>query len=254
VRPFDAIVVGAGVVGLAIARKLVRSGLRTLILDGEPTFGTWTSSRNSEVIHAGIYYPKGSLKEQLCTRGRDMLYAYCFDKGVAHSRIGKLIFAATANESSALEEIMAHGRNAGVDDLVRLDRSEVAAVEPLLTCHEAVLSPSTGIIDSHSYMLALLGDVEAGEGLFVANSPVQRLSRQGRSWGVHLAGDHVPTAVADYVVNAAGLTAHLLAYETEELPRETVPNVKYARGVYFNYGKVPFSHLIYPIPVPGGLV
>ncbi len=251
--PFDAIVVGAGVIGLAIGRKLVRSGLRTLILDGEPTFGTWTSSRNSEVIHAGLYYPKGSLKEQLCTRGRDMLYAYCRDMDVPHSRIGKLIFAATPEQSPALDEIMSHARAAGVDDVVRLQASEVAEIEPALACHEAILSPSSGIIDSHAYMLALLGDLESGEGLFVGRSAVQRLSRQGNCWGVHLRGDDAPSALAERVVNAAGLTAHLLALETEELPRETVPDVRYARGVYFGYGKVPFSHLIYPVPEPGGL-
>jgi L-2-hydroxyglutarate oxidase LhgO len=253
VQPFDAIVIGAGVIGLAIGRKLVRSGLRTLILDREPTFGTWTSSRNSEVIHAGIYYAEGSLKEQLCTRGRHMLYSFCFEKGVPHSPIGKLIFAATPEQSPALDAIMVHARTAGVDDLVRLQGPEVAAFEPVLSCHEAILSPSTGIIDSHAYMLALLGDVEAGEGQFVAHSHVQRLSRQGRSWAVHLRGDEEPSVTSDYVVNAAGLAAHLLALGTEDLPEATVPDVRYARGVYFNYGKVPFSHLIYPVPEPGGL-
>lgn len=250
---YDAIVVGAGVIGLAIGRELVRRGLRTLVLDGEQTFGTWTSSRNSEVIHAGIYYEKGSLKEQLCTRGRDMLYNYCLEKGVPHSRIGKLIFAATPDQSSALDQIMAHASDAGVDDLIRLQASEIAAFEPMLTCHEALLSPSTGIIDSHAYMLALLGELESGEGLFVARSPVQRLSRRGSSWAVHLQGYDEPSAIANYIVNAGGLTAHLLALETEDLPKEMVPKVRYARGVYFNYGKVPFSHLIYPVPVAGGL-
>jgi L-2-hydroxyglutarate oxidase LhgO len=253
VQPYDAIVIGAGVIGLAIGRKLVRSGLRTLVLDGEPTFGTWTSSRNSEVIHAGIYYAEGSLKERLCSRGRDMLYAYCLEKGVPHSRIGKLIFAATPDQSSALDKIMARARAANVDDLVRLQGSEVASLEAVLGCHEAILSPSTGIIDSHAYMLALLGELESGDGLFVPRSSVQRLSRKGNSWGVHLRGDDAPSAVAQYVVNAAGLTAHLLALETEDFPQAMVPDVRYARGVYFNYGKVPFSHLIYPVPVPGGL-
>jgi L-2-hydroxyglutarate oxidase LhgO len=252
-QQFDSIVVGAGAVGLAVARRLTQAGLSTLVLDGETTFGTWTSSRNSEVIHAGIYYEEGSLKQSLCTAGREMLYRYCHDCNVPHRRIGKLIFAASASEAAALDVIAARASAAGVMDLVRLTSREVRQTEPELRCHEALLSPSTGILDSHSYMLALIADLEAGSGMFVSRSTVSRLSRRNGNWQIHLAGEEQPVVQAANVVNAAGLAAHRLARATDDLPEVAIPEVRYARGVYFDYGKVPFDHLIYPVPVPGGL-
>ncbi|WP_294190285.1 FAD-dependent oxidoreductase, partial [uncultured Sphingomonas sp.] len=158
---YDAIVVGAGVVGLAIARALSLAGKPPLIVEGESHFGSWTSSRNSEVIHAGIYYPLGSMKADLCVAGRERLYVFCAERGVAHRRTGKLVFAHDASQLPALEAIQTHARNAGVEDLRLIDAAGVRALEPALRCAGALLSPSTGIIDSHALMLALLGEAEA---------------------------------------------------------------------------------------------
>ncbi|SNS93819.1 L-2-hydroxyglutarate oxidase LhgO [Sphingomonas laterariae] len=248
----DAVVVGAGVIGLAVGRALARAGLETLILDSEPHFGSATSARNSEVIHAGLYYRTTPLKAALCTRGRQLLYAYCRDRGVPHSRLGKLIFAAEPAQSTVLDEIAGAGAAAGVDDLVRLGASEAKRIEPQLRCHEAILSPSTGIIDSHAYMQALLGDAEDHGARFVARTRVTALSRTPAGWGVHIEGEAAPAVVAGRVVNAAGLEAHKLAAATDGMAGH-VPIVRYARGVYFDYGRVPFDRLIYPVPVPGGL-
>lgn len=250
----DAVVVGAGVIGLAVARRLALAGLETLIADGEADFGTWTSARNSEVIHAGIYYPKNSLKAALCVRGRDRLYRYCDQRHIPHKRTGKLIFAAWPEQSCALDDILATAHGAGVHDLVRLEAGQVEALEPNLRCHEALLSPSTGIIDSHAYMQALLGDAEANGAQFARQSRITRLSRRQGGWGVHIDDDLEPAVIATRLVNAAGLAAHLVARATEGLEPAYVPQVRYARGVYFTCsGRPPFGHLIYPVPVPGGL-
>lgn len=249
----EVVVIGAGVIGLAVARELAQSGLNTLVVDGEATFGTWTSSRNSEVIHAGIYYSQGTLKERLCTAGREMLYAFCADKGVPHRRTGKLIFSNLPEQSTSLDMIMDRGKAAGVHDLIRIDGNEVLSLEPALRCHEAILSPSTGIIDSHAYMLALLGDAEAAGATFVAQTSISHLAKHAKGWSVYMRGEGGPVITAGRIVNAAGLTAHVLAHAIEGLGAETVPQVRFARGVYFNYGPVPFRRLIYPVPVPGGL-
>lgn len=250
----DAVVVGAGVVGLAIARRLALAGLETIIADGEADFGTWTSARNSEVIHAGIYYPRGSLKASLCVKGRDLLYAYCGARHIPHRRTGKLIFAADASQGIALDAILAAADTAGVTDLQRLDQREAKALEPQLDCHEALLSPSTGIVDCHAYMQALLADAEAHGAQFARMSRVTRLSQTKDGWGVHIDDEAEPVVTAPYVINAAGLTAHLLARATEGLEEAQVPQVRFARGVYFTYaGRAPFERLIYPVPVPGGL-
>ena len=251
----DAVVIGAGVVGLAIGRALAARGLETLVLDGERHFGSWTSSRNSEVIHAGIYYPPGSLKARLCVAGRDLLYDYCARRGVPHRRTGKLIFASGAADGPALDAIMARAAAAGVHDLVRLDAGAVRALEPALDCAQAILSPSTGIVNSHAFMQALLADLEEGGGLLVCNSAVRRLSRlpDGR-WGVHLDADGPPAVAASLVVNSAGLAAHDLARATEGFDIALLPELRFARGVYYGYsGRLPFTRLIYPVPEPGGL-
>jgi L-2-hydroxyglutarate oxidase LhgO len=251
----DALVVGAGVVGLAVARRMALAGLETLVVDGESAFGTWTSSRNSEVIHAGIYYPAGSLKASLCVKGKAMLYRYCAERGIAHRRVGKLIFAARPEESGALDAILSSAAQAGVDDLVRLDPADVRTLEPALGCHEALLSPSTGIVDSHGYMTALLTDLEAAGGQFVPHTRVTRISRDADGlFGIHIDGDEEPAVHASRLVNSAGLAAHDVAAMIEGLAPTEIPAVRYARGVYFTYGgRVPFRHLIYPVPVPGGL-
>jgi L-2-hydroxyglutarate oxidase LhgO len=250
----DAIVIGAGVVGLAVARALALNGLETLILDGESSFGTWTSSRNSEVIHAGIYYPVGSLKATLCVEGRDRLYAFCESHGVEHRRCGKLIFAHDTNQGPELDKILKTAEGAGVHDLRRLTGAEVSAMEPALRCAEALYSPSTGIIDSHGYMLALLGGAEANGAMLVCDSKVTAISRQGGDWAIHVNGDVDPSVTAPILVNSAGLTAHSIAGMIDDLNPDTIPPLHYARGVYFSYAGVsPFTRLIYPVPEPGGL-
>lgn len=249
-----AVVIGAGVVGLAIARALANAGHAPLILEGEPHFGTWTSSRNSEVIHAGIYYPDGSLKSQLCVAGKAQLYAFCEARGVPYRRCGKLIFARCSEQSGALDTIQANAVSAGVNDLLRLDAAEVIRREPALRCSEALYSPSTGIIDSHAYMLALLGEAEAGDALLVKNTQVSRVERRGECWHVHIKDVDGPALSTPIIVNAAGLNAQAVAAEIDGLDPECVPRLHLARGVYFSYaGRAPFQHLIYPVPEAGGL-
>lgn len=250
----DAIVIGGGVVGLAVGRALALAGHAPLVLEGEADFGSWTSSRNSEVIHAGIYYPEGSLKARLCVEGKHLLYAFCAERGVPHKQLGKLIFAASADQFGELETIEAAARAAGVNDLVWLDQAAVRVIEPELACAGALLSPSTGIVDSHSLMQALLGEAEAHGGMLVTNSPAERISRAGGLWQVHMPGEADPVVSAPILVNSGGLGAQAIASVTEGLDPTLVPPLHLARGVYFTHsGKVPFSHLIYPVPEPGGL-
>ncbi|HEX8125103.1 MAG TPA: NAD(P)/FAD-dependent oxidoreductase [Allosphingosinicella sp.] len=250
-----AVVIGAGVVGLATGRALARAGIETLVLDGERQFGSWTSSRNSEVIHAGIYYAPGSLKARSCVRGRELLYDYCRSRDVPFRRTGKLIFAASTRDGPALDSIMARAEAAGVTDLERLDRAAAVSLEPELHCSEAILSPSTGIVDSHAYMQALLGDLEAGGGMLVCNTRVSavRPTPDGR-WEIHVEGETGPAVVTPRVVNCAGLAAHAVAAATDGWDQALLPPLRLARGLYFSYsGRVPFRHLIYPVPEPGGL-
>jgi L-2-hydroxyglutarate oxidase LhgO len=248
-------IVGAGVIGLAIARAAALAGLNPILLDQADLIGSGISSRNSEVIHAGIYYPQGSLKARLCVAGRAMLYRYCEDKGVPHRRLGKLIVAARAGEVAALDAIEAAALACGVTDLVRMDASEASALEPALHCHQALHSPSTGIVDSGALMMQMLADMENAGGQFVAHSRVTRLTRgQDGGWNIHLAGEDAPALCVPMVVNAAALSAHRLASATEGLDQRHAPPLRYARGNYFTYsGRIPFSRLIYPVPVPGGL-
>jgi len=250
----DAVVIGAGVVGLAVARELALAGHETLILDREPQFGTGTSARNSEVIHAGIYYPPGSLKSELCVEGRHRLYRYCEERGVPHRRCGKLIFANSADQLSTLDGILLAAQGAGVDDLERLGEDKVRELEPALHCIEALLSPSTGIVDSHALMLALLSDAEAKGAILVCEAEVSRISRVDGAWAVHVGGDREAAVEVPFVVNAAGLDAHKVALAIDGLDPDSLPSFHMARGVYFSYqGRVPFTHLIYPVPEPGGL-
>jgi len=249
----DTIVVGAGVVGLAIARALARNGREVLILEGERQFGSWTSARNSEVIHAGIHYPAGSLKARLCVEGRHQLYGFCRDFSVPHRQCGKLIVASNTDQVPELERIAAAAAANGVHDLQFLSGREAAALEPHAPCAAALLSPSTGIVDSHAFMLALLGDAEALGARLVCNTRVERLVRAGDHWQVWFAGGEAPVC-ARTVINSAGLAAQALAAATEGLDPCHVPRLFLARGVYFTYaGKAPFERLIYPVPEPGGL-
>jgi len=250
----DCVVIGAGVVGLAVARACAQAGLDTLVLETEPAIGTATSARNSEVIHAGLYYPHGSLKARLCVRGRQALYDYCTDHGIAHRRCGKLIVATHSGQISALDRIGAAATANGVLDLRRLDAAQVHAREPALHCVAALESPSTGIIDSHGLMLALQGDLESAGGLLALRSPV--LSGQILTDGIllHIGGDEPMELIARRVVNCAGLQAQTVAATFDGLPPEHIPVGRYAKGNYYALsGKAPFSCLIYPVPEPGGL-
>jgi len=246
----DAIVIGAGVVGLAVARRLAMAGNEVLVLERERQFGTGTSSRNSEVIHAGIYYASGSLKERLCIEGRRMLYDYCQSHHVGHRRCGKLIIAQTQSERAALDEIEGRAAAAGIE-LNRLTSAAVRALEPELLCCEALESPETGIVDSHGLMLSLIAEAEDHGATMVFRTEVTGVEQKSAGWAVSAGDTRVLSSV---LVNAAGLDAHRVAGVIDALPAAAVPEVYYAKGCYFAYsGQLPFSHLVYPVPVPGGL-
>lgn len=250
----DCVVIGAGVVGLACAQALASAGREVIVLERETDFGTGISSRNSEVIHAGLYYPTGSLKAQLCVEGKHRLYQWCEAHGVEYRRCGKLLVATRPAQTSRLEAIEARARANGVDDLQRLDRAAIAALEPALEAHAAVLSPSTGIIDSHGLMLSLLGDAEAHGAMMALGSPV--LAGRAERGGIVLdvGGEAPMTLKASWVINSAGLDAVSLARQIDSPAQAQLPEAYFARGVYFTLGgKAPFSRLIYPMPEAGGL-
>lgn len=247
------VVIGAGVVGLAVARELARAGRDVIVLESGNRFGDGISSRNSEVIHAGIYYPKGSLKARLCVSGRRKLYDYCLSRQVGHRKCGKWIVATTASQQAQLAGIRSAAECNGVSlDLV--EGAEVRKRMPEIRVESALWSPETGIIDSHGLMVSLLGELEDHGGQLVLHAPVLS-ARSGR--GCHrltVGGDSACTLVADEVVNAAGLGAPVLAKHWEGLPEGQQPDQWLARGVYFSYsGRHPFDSLIYPVPVAGGL-
>lgn len=245
----DVVVVGAGVVGLAVARALAQAGREVLVLEAAGAIGTGTSSRNSEVIHAGIYYPAGSLKARLCVQGRERLYAYCAERGIGHRRCGKLIVAHTPSQVAALPAIAAKARANGVADLQLLGADEARGLEPALACAAALLSPSTGIVDSHGLMLALQGDLEQAGGLVACHSAVLRLRVVDGGIELHTADG---TALrARTLVNAAGLGACALAARIEGLSPAFVPRPWFAKGSYFTLaGRAPFQRLVYPAPEP----
>jgi len=250
----DCVVIGAGVVGLAVARACALAGLETLALEAEAAIGTATSARNSEVIHAGLYYPRGSLKARLCVQGRQALYDYCASHGVSHARCGKFIVATREEQIGALGRIGAAAAANGVHDLRRLDAARARAREPALQCVAALESPSTGIIDSHGLMLALQGDLESAGGLLALRAPV--LSGKVLPEGIllRIGGDEPMELIARRVVNCAGLHAQTVAAAIDGLPPGSIPAGRYAKGNYYALsGKAPFSRLIYPVPEPGGL-
>jgi L-2-hydroxyglutarate oxidase LhgO len=252
----DAVVIGAGVVGLAVGRALALSGREVLVLESENAIGTGTSSRNSEVIHAGIYYPAGSLKARLCVQGKQMLYAYCAERGVAHQRLGKLIVATSPEQMLALDGIMAKAAANGVHDLHKLTAAQAQVLEPALACEAALLSPSTGVIDSHGYMLALQGDMENAGGLLALVSPVQHIGvRQGTATHpIRVTTQDGTELACKVLVNAAGLSAVAIARRMDGLDQSLLPQAHYAKGNYFTLaGKAPFSRLIYPVPEKAGL-
>jgi L-2-hydroxyglutarate oxidase LhgO len=250
----DVLVIGAGVVGLAVARALALRGHGVIVAEATSGIGNGVSSRNSEVIHAGMYYPAGSLRARHCVQGRRMLYDFCEGHGVPHARCGKLIVATNDLEQAKIQGIYEQGLMNGVEGLSFLTGSEAQALEPNLSCTGAVLSRETGIIDSHALMLAFQGDLESAGGAIAFHAPVQRISQDGAAWNVTVGGADPADFTIDAIVNAAGLGAQGIARATEGYPLERVPPLVLAKGNYFGcLGKPAFSRLIYPAPVDGGL-
>ncbi|MDB5636717.1 MAG: L-2-hydroxyglutarate oxidase LhgO [Bradyrhizobium sp.] len=250
----ECVVVGAGVIGLAVARRLAQAGREVIVLEAAEGIGTVTSSRNSEVIHAGIYYRAGSLMARMCVAGKHALYQYCRDHGIPHRNCGKLIVATTPNETAKLQSIRAHAEANGVLDLQILSGDAARAMEPALNCDAALLSPSTGIIDSHAFMLALRGEAEDAGAACAFHTPLLRA--KATAGGIELdAGGDAPTSLeCRLLVNAAGLGAPAVARNIEGLPADLIPRAYLAKGNYFSCSaRAPFSHLIYPVPEPGGL-
>jgi L-2-hydroxyglutarate oxidase LhgO len=251
VERLDAVVVGAGVVGLAVARELALAGREVVVLDAEDAIGTHTSSRNSEVIHAGIYYPKGSLKARACVEGKRLLYEYCASHGVPHRRCGKLIVATNEAQLAELNSIREKAHANGVTDVDWIARDEVARMEPELSCLGALHSPSTGIIDSHALMLAYLGDAEAHGAMLALKTPLLGAQALAGGFVVHTSEMDVACTV---LVNSAGLRAPSVAKAIEGYAAELAPRELYAKGNYYSLTRrAPFSRLIYPVPEPGGL-
>ncbi|MBK6295790.1 MAG: NAD(P)/FAD-dependent oxidoreductase [Rhodoferax sp.] len=252
VERVDCVVIGAGVVGLAVARSLALAGREVIVLESASTIGTGISSRNSEVIHAGIYYPSGSLKASLCVQGKAMLYAYCAERGIGHWRCGKLIVASAPAQQHLLAALVEQAKSNSVDDLRWLTAEQARALEPQLSCHAAILSPSTGIVDSHALMLSLQGDLENAGGMVVLNTPVESMVLT--SDATLLIEKDETRLTARAVVNAAGLNAPALASRCQGLDAVHVPRTAWAKGSYFTLtGRAPFSHLIYPVPQAAGL-
>jgi L-2-hydroxyglutarate oxidase LhgO len=251
VEKLDAVVVGGGVVGLAVARALAQSGREVVILEAEDAIGTHTSSRNSEVIHAGIYYPKGSLKARSCVAGKELLYEYCVAHGVPHRRSGKLIVATNQDQVGELESIQKKAHANEVTDVVWMTREQVQALEPEISCVAGLYSPSTGIIDSHSLMLAYLGDAEDRGAMLALKTHL--LGAQVTADGFVVHTDQMDVA-CNVLVNSGGLRAPSIAKLVEGYPAEKAPREFYAKGNYYSLARrAPFSRLVYPVPEPGGL-
>jgi L-2-hydroxyglutarate oxidase LhgO len=250
----DTIIIGAGVVGLAVARSLAFAGREVIVLESQDAIGTGTSSRNSEVIHAGIYYPPGSLKARLCVAGRLALYPYLGERGIPHRRCGKLIVASDEEQIPALEKISAQARANGVADLRMLSAAEARTMEPALACVAALESPSTGIIDSHAYMLALRGDAELHGASIALHSPVLSGRTGSGAVEIEVGGAEPMRVLARAVVNCSGLYAQHVAESIQGFPRAKLPPTRYCKGNYFSLsGRSPFSRLIYPAPEAAGL-
>ncbi|MEQ8601849.1 MAG: NAD(P)/FAD-dependent oxidoreductase [Marivibrio sp.] len=251
----DCVVIGAGVVGLAAARALALQGREVVVLEALGLIGSVTSSRNSEVIHAGIYYPTGGLKHRLCLEGKRALYAYCDAHGVPYRRCGKLIVATSADEEAALNAIAQKAETNGVEEMRRLSRAEAQAMEPDLVCTAALHSGSTGVVSSHDLMLAYQGDLEEAGGVIAFNAPVAggEVLDDGRI-RLEVGGDAPMRLEAELVVNAAGLSAQAVTAAVAGAPIDAAPPLHLAKGNYYALtGRAPFSRLIYPTPQPGGL-
>ena len=251
----ETIIIGAGVIGLAITRQLAVSGQEVLVIEQQGQIGSETSSRNSEVIHAGIYYPKDSMKARHCVEGKKRLYAFCVDHHVPFKRLGKLIVAANAAQESMLSDIALRARNNGVDDLELLDARELKTREPDLCGVAALFSPSTGIVDSHAFMLALQGDAENAGAHIAFQTTVLDISKLADgAYRIATAGDGAYDVTCENLVISAGLHVSKLLAKSSLAFERPIPTTRFARGNYFRLsGKAPFSHLIYPVPEPGGL-
>jgi L-2-hydroxyglutarate oxidase LhgO len=250
----DCVVVGAGIVGLACARRLAMAGLETIVLERADAIGTETSSRNSEVIHAGIYYPAGSLKARLCIAGKQFLYRYCADRGVAHARCGKLIVATDEGQRATLATIRANAAGLGMPDLEPWTTAQAQALEPELRCTAALWSPTTGIIDSHGLMLAYQADAEAHGAVVALESPLERAEPDGDGIVLEVGGVAPMQLRARVVVNSSGLAAPALARRFSGRDPSRLPRTHYCKGNYYGLaGRSPFSRLIYPVPERAGL-
>ncbi|MDR3461989.1 MAG: NAD(P)/FAD-dependent oxidoreductase [Beijerinckiaceae bacterium] len=251
----DCVVIGGGVVGLATARRLAQAGLEVIVAEAEKAVGTGISARNSEVIHAGIYYPKNSLKAALCVEGRELLYNYCKDRNIAAKAVGKFIVAANAAQDGELAAIRQRAFENGVKRLELWSARQVADVEPEIYCHSALFSPDTGIVDSHAFMVSLVGDLEAMGGWIALASPVDAIVVRENGFEVSVGGQEPMTIGARIVVNAAGLHSAAVGAMLGHGIASKFPKISYAKGNYFSLSGVaaPFRHLIYPVPVPGGL-
>ncbi len=251
----DCIVIGAGVVGLAIARKMALLGRDVLVLEEADAVGTVTSARNSEVIHAGLYYPEGSLKARLCVAGRGMMYDYLKEREISHQRCGKLIVATSEDEEEAMDGVLSKARINGVDDMVKISGADARAMEPDLVCRSALHSPSTGILDSHGFMLNLQGDAENNGATIAFLSTVKGGRIEDGKITLDISSEDGDMELGcTTLINAAGLGAQKIASSMDGFPAEHVPPLRYAKGNYFTLaGKAPFSHLVYPLPSNDGL-
>ena len=250
----ECVVAGAGIIGLAIARALALQGREVMVLEQERVIGAHTSSRNSEVIHAGLYYPKNSLKARFCVEGKKRLYAYCAERGIAAKRIGKLVVAVDEREAASLAGLMAKAAANGVGDLELLSGQATRALEPELSCAAAFHSPSTGIIDSHALMLSYQGDAENTGARLALRAELLGGRATSSGFNLEVGGDGKTALECKILVNAAGLYAPSLARRLKGVPPQSIPQEYYCRGVYFTLsGRAPFKRLIYPVPEHAGL-
>jgi len=253
-QDFDTLVIGAGVVGLACAAALAEKGQSVVVVEASEAPGTGNTSRNSEVIHAGLYYPTGSLKHRMCVAGRRMLYDFLRGAGIDYRKCGKLVVATSPDERDAIAGLHERALANGVEGVSLIEAGEVAAMEPALRAHAALWSPETGIFDSHAFLLALIARIEAAGGVVVCHAPVLRIARTGSGFRVHVGGADPSAVEVARLVNNGGLHAPAIAAGIDAMPRGHIPRQRLAKGSYFALtGRAPFSHLVYPAPADGGL-
>jgi L-2-hydroxyglutarate oxidase LhgO len=250
----NCIVIGGGVVGLAIARQLCFTNNSCIVVDAKDSYGQGVSSRNSEVIHGGLYYPSHTLKAEFCVKGKELLYQYCSDRNISYRKCGKIIVATSADEEEGLFNILSSAEANGVEDLVRLSKRKINSLEPNVSSVSGLLSPSTGIIDSHGFMTSLVADIEVLGGSFIPNSPVTKIVYNGSTYDVFFSISGLEYRIQSrFVINAAGLSAQNIAYNIQDFPDASVPKLYLCKGTYFALsGNKPFKRLIYPVPPKRG--